>query len=89
MLMGDLLLSIKESRSTSPALIPTAEDLSKVFPAGSTYVPSGLRQKIIVLSDTFALGWAGTRVMTSRHHRRGQAEERGDTLHERDAAKAL
>lgn len=62
MLMGDLLLSIKDP-SASPALIPTAEDLSKVFPAGSTYVPSGLRQKIIVLSDTFALGWAGTRVV--------------------------
>lgn len=58
MLMGDLLLSIKDP-SASPVPIPTVEDLSKVFPAGSICVPSGLCQKIIVLSDTFALGWAG------------------------------
>lgn len=58
MLMGDLLLSIDDP-SASPAPIPTAEDLSKVFPAGSAYVPWGLRQKIAVLSDTLVLGWSG------------------------------
>jgi len=58
MLMGDVLLSIDDP-SASPAPIPTVEDLSKVFPAGSASVPWGLRQKIAVLSDTLVLGWSG------------------------------
>jgi hypothetical protein len=58
MLMGDLLLSGPELPG-SLAFIPTTEDLSTIFPAGSTYVPRGLRQKIAVVTDKLVVGWAG------------------------------
>src|SRR5262245_2684710 len=58
MLMGDLLLSGPELPG-SKVFLPTTEDFSAIFPAGSTKVPRGIRQKIAVVSDKLVVGWAG------------------------------
>jgi len=58
MLMGDLLISGSQ-KYYSPTVLPTTDDFSRVFPRGSTYIPIGLRQKLVVVTDKLALGWAG------------------------------
>jgi hypothetical protein len=58
MLLADLLLSGPE-RPGSQTVIPTTEDLSSIFPSGSTKVPRGVRQKIAVVTDKLVVGWAG------------------------------
>ena len=58
MLVGDLLLSI-EDPSASPSAVPTAGDLSALFPAGSPCIPCGLRQKLAVVADNLVVGWSG------------------------------
>lgn len=59
LLIGDLLLSAPESVGIRVA-VPTVDDLSTVFPKGSGFTPSGLRQKITVIGDDLAIGWAGS-----------------------------
>jgi hypothetical protein len=58
MLIGDLLLSIEDPLA-SPSPVPTAENLSVMFPAGSACVPCGLRQKVAVVADNLVVGWSG------------------------------
>jgi hypothetical protein len=58
MLIGDLLLSIEDPLAL-PSPLPTAEDLSALFPVGSACVPCGLRQKVAVVSDNLVVGWSG------------------------------
>jgi hypothetical protein len=59
MLIGHLLLSI-EDPSASPEAVPTADNLSALFRAGSTRVPCGLRQKVAVVADNLVVRWSGT-----------------------------
>ncbi len=58
MLMADLLVS-DDGPWALPAPIPTVDDISKAFPARSRCVPSGMCQKLVVLSESFVLGWSG------------------------------
>ena len=58
MLIGDLLLSIDDPLA-SPSPVPTAENLSRMFPTGSAWVPCGLRQKVAVVADNLVVGWSG------------------------------
>ena len=58
MVIGDLLLSIKDPLALPPSL-PTAENLSSLFPAGSACVPYELRQKVAVVADNLVVGWSG------------------------------
>ncbi len=64
MLVGDLLLSGPSVPDTQDD-VPTTENLTAIFPAGSTYVPRGLRQKIAVVADNLVVGWAG-RLITAQ-----------------------
>ncbi len=59
MLIGDLLLSIEDPLA-SPSSVPTVENLSVMFPAGSARVPCGLRQKVAVVADNLVVGWSGS-----------------------------
>ena len=64
MLVGDLLLSGPSVPDTQDD-VPTTENLTAIFPAGSTYVPRGLRQKIAVVADNLVVGWTG-RLITAQ-----------------------
>jgi hypothetical protein len=59
MLIGDLLLS-KKGPHASSSRVPTAENLSALFPVGCPRVPCGLRQKLAVVADNLVVGWSGT-----------------------------
>lgn len=59
MLVADLLLSGPPLPGVT-AVIPTADDLSAAFPAGSAMVPRDLGQKIAVVADNLVVGGAGT-----------------------------
>ncbi len=58
MLLADLMVS-SDSQSTSPAQIPTSNDISSVLEACSTSVPFGMRQKLAVISSSLVIGWSG------------------------------
>jgi hypothetical protein len=60
LLLGDLLLSGPE-RIGKPASFPTVGEITNVFPEGSGFVPSGMSQKIAIISNRFAIGWSGSR----------------------------
>lgn len=57
-LIGDALLSGEESGQN--ITIPTIGNISEVFPEGSGYTITGLRQKINIIDDNLAIGWAGS-----------------------------
>jgi hypothetical protein len=57
-LIGDALLSGEESGQN--LAIPTIGNVSNVFPEGSGYTIKGLRQKINIIDDNLAIGWAGS-----------------------------
>lgn len=60
-LIGDILISGKEYQQP-PVKIPTVGDVSEVFPGGSGFTVVGTRQKICIISDNLAIGWAGSYV---------------------------
>jgi len=57
-LIGDALLSGEESGQN--LAIPTIGNVSNVFPEGSGYTITGLRQKINIINENLAIGWAGS-----------------------------
>ena len=57
-LLGDLLISGNEELNSSTNL-PIIGDIRKVFPKGSGFVPTSLRQKIAIVNDNLCLGWSG------------------------------
>jgi hypothetical protein len=57
-LIGDALLSGEESGQN--LAIPTIGNISDVFPEGSGYTITGLRQKINIIDDNLVIGWAGS-----------------------------
>lgn len=61
LLVGDILLSSEEIVGKSIDL-PLTGDVRNIFPEGSGFVPTGLRQKLVVIGDNLALGWSGTRI---------------------------
>jgi hypothetical protein len=58
MLVADLLLSGPAAAGVT-ASVPTMDDLSTVFPPGSSIVPRELCQKIVIVSENLVVGWAG------------------------------
>lgn len=54
--MSDLMISGAEN----PFRLPTVGDIRNIFPEGSGFVPNSLRQKLVVIDDRLALGWAGS-----------------------------
>lgn len=60
-LLGDLLVSSNEQLQ-STLNVPTIGEITQIFPKGSGFVPTGLRQKTAVVNDNLALAWAGTRI---------------------------
>jgi hypothetical protein len=61
LLIGDVLVSAPKS-SAAPRSIPTVGQLSEDVLENAYHVPTGLYQKIAVISDNLVIGWAGTRV---------------------------
>jgi hypothetical protein len=61
LLLGDVLVSGPETAGSS-LVVPTVGAMTNVFPEGSGYVPTDLRQKLAVLGDNLVLGWAGSRI---------------------------
>jgi hypothetical protein len=61
LLVGDILLSSEEIVGRAINL-PLTGDVRNVFPEGAGFVPTGLRQKLVVIGDNLALGWSGTRI---------------------------
>ncbi|HEY9298740.1 MAG TPA: hypothetical protein VIQ31_20755, partial [Phormidium sp.] len=57
-LIGDALLSGEGSGQN--LAIPTIGNVSEIFPEGSDYTITGLRQKINIIDDNLAIGWAGS-----------------------------
>jgi len=60
LLIGDILLSAPEVPGHSTT-VPTIGNITSVFPEGSGFTPSGLRQKIAIVSDDLIVGWSGNR----------------------------
>ena len=60
-LIGDVLLSGIESTNRS-ARVPSCGPVSNVFPSGSGYTITGLRQKLISIGDKLLIGWSGSLV---------------------------
>jgi len=61
-LMGDLLISGLEKPGAAPLKVPTIDDITEIYPQDSGWCPNGLRQKIAIISDRFAAGWAGNEI---------------------------
>lgn len=61
LLIGDILLSAPEVQGRN-IRVPTVDDITNVFPVGSGFTPSGLRQKITVVGDNLVIGWSGMRI---------------------------
>lgn len=61
LLIGDILISSEEIVGKSIDL-PLIGDVRNVFPEGSGYVPTSLRQKLAIISDDLAIGWSGTKI---------------------------
>lgn len=57
-LVGDLLISSMEDGKSLN--IPTIGNRENLFPKGSGYVPTGLRQKINIIGENLAVGWSGS-----------------------------
>lgn len=60
-LMGDLLVSSNEVDGKT-ALLPTIEKVSDVFPTGSGFVPTSLRQKLCLIDENLAIVWSGSAI---------------------------
>ena len=60
-LIGDLLISGLEDPLRSAGL-PTIGAVVEVFPQGSGWTITGLRQKIAIVSDNCAVAWAGSQI---------------------------
>jgi hypothetical protein len=58
LIIGDLLLSGDVPVGRAPN-IPTVGDTTLVYPEGSAFAITGLRQKINILADNLVVGWAG------------------------------
>ena len=58
-LLGDLVISGPERTGAKTAL-PMVGELTNVFPVGSGWSITEMRQKVAVLSDDLVLGWAGS-----------------------------
>lgn len=58
-LFGDLLISGNEREGCIPS-IPGVGKASDIFPEGSGYTITGLRQKVCLINDSFAIAWAGS-----------------------------
>ena len=57
MIIADLLVSSHLSQIQKR--LPTSEDITVTFPANAVRAPSGLRQKIAIIGNNLAIGWAG------------------------------
>ena len=60
-LMGDLLVSGPESPGRS-VNIPSIGDARIVFPEGSGFIPTGVRQKVNLISNNLVIAWANNRL---------------------------
>lgn len=60
-LLGDLLVSGDENLYSS-LNVPAIGEITQIFPKGSGFVPTGLRQKIAIVNENLALAWAGNRI---------------------------
>jgi len=57
-ILGDVVVSGPE-RTGATVGVPTVDELTNVFPAGSSYSITGTCQKVAVLSDDLVVAWAG------------------------------
>ena len=65
-LMGDLLISGPEKPGAAPLKLPTVDDITEIYPEDWEWDrPIGLNQKIAIISDRLAVGWAGSVVSAS------------------------
>ena len=64
-LVGDLLISGPEKTGAAPLKLPTIDDITAIWPKGSGWCPNGVNQKIAIISDRLAVGWAGSSVSAS------------------------
>src|SRR4030043_1065170 len=65
-LIGDLLLSsTNDGISPAPLNVPTASDVNKYVSGSSGRIVTGLKQKVIMINDAFAVAWGG-RLRTAR-----------------------
>lgn len=58
-MLGDLLLSGPE-RDEQIVRIPSVGPITKIFPKGSGYTITGLKQKLAVIHPDLAMAWAGS-----------------------------
>ena len=62
-LMGDLLISGPEKPGAAPLKLPTVDDIREVYPEDwEWHRPIALKQKIAIVSDRLAVGWAGNEI---------------------------
>ena len=62
-LLGDLLLSTKESDSDISKMRIKIPSLGNIPVSQDGYYISGLSQKLSLIGDRIALGWAGSRIV--------------------------
>jgi hypothetical protein len=60
-LFGDLLVSGSEDPNVT-LNVPTIGEITEIFPKGSGFVPTALRQKIVIVNENLCLAWSGTRI---------------------------
>lgn len=65
MVIGDLLISGPEA-SGRTVVVPIAGEVTNVFPTGSGWSITGLRQKVNIIAPNCALGWAGSQLAASQ-----------------------
>ena len=65
LLIGDVLLSAFEVPGRTVS-VPTIGNITTVFPEGSGFTPSGLRQKIAVVGDNLVIGWSSRSRITAK-----------------------
>lgn len=58
-LFGDLLISSDENLKQTIS-VPTINEITKIFPKGSGFVPTSLRQKVALINENLALAWSGS-----------------------------
>jgi hypothetical protein len=56
--ISDVLISSPDD--TSAARVPTIGPIAKIFPEGSGYVPTDLRQKTAIIGSNVLVGWSGS-----------------------------
>ncbi|MHB1144359.1 MAG: hypothetical protein ACYCZS_05610 [Thiobacillus sp.] len=81
-LLGDLMISrwFENRPNVSPFHVPTLRDVNSEIPTEWGWIVTALRQKLVILGDKLALGWAGSQLAASLAVREVQSQMVGGII---------